>query len=175
MKTWLVSVAVAIALVGGAARAGTENVAFPKGYAENYVLYTTVNKPNAKSGDTLRKFYINKSAMAAYKASKALPSGTILVREDWFTKKDTAKKSIIGPDGKFVTTKKKAVVVSEKRDGWGADYPAGMRNGNWEYAAFNANGERNPKANIKRCFGCHLSKKNDDFIFTMKALRTAAK
>jgi len=50
-------------------------------------------------------------------------------------------------------------VVSEKRDGWGADYPASMRNGNWEYAAFRTNGDRNPKAKIARRFGCHMRKK----------------
>ena len=92
MRNWLVSIAAVIALVGGAAQAGTDNVKFPKGYADNYVLYTTVNKTSKKRGDTFRKFYINKSALAAFKAGDGLPSGTILVREDWFTKKDSAKK-----------------------------------------------------------------------------------
>jgi hypothetical protein len=175
MNGKLISIAAAIVFIGCAAQAGTENVKFPKGYAENYVLYTTVNKPSKKRGDTFRKFYINKSALAAVKAGKTLPSGSVLVREDWFTKKDASNKSIKGADGNFITAKKKGVVVMEKRDGWGAEYPVSKRNGNWEYAAFRVNGDRNPKAKIGRCFGCHMRKKSADFVFTMKALRKAAK
>ena len=63
----------------------------------------------------------------------------------------------------------------EKRNGWGTGYPASMRNGNWEYASFQPNGKRKAKAKIKRCFGCHMRKKGDDFVFSLKALRAAAK
>jgi len=65
----------------------------------------------------------------------------------------------------------------EKGEGWGAAYPASMRNGNWEYAIFKASGERNLKAapRIKGCFGCHMRKKADDFVFSMKELKAAAK
>lgn len=168
-------IAAATSLFATAANAGTENVKFPKGYADKFVQYTFVNKPNKKRGNTLRKFYINKAALAAFRSGGKLPSGTVLVREDWFVKEDAKKVPLKGSDGNFIATKKKGVVVSEKRDGWGVDYPASLRNGNWEYAAFKPNGERRAKAPIKRCFGCHLRKKSDDFVFTMKALRTAAK
>lgn len=170
----LISIASAIALLGATAQAGTENVKFPKGSADNYVLYTTVNKASKKRGDTFRKFFIPRAALAAVKAGKGLPSGTVIVREDWFTKKDAAKMSIKGADGKFVTTKKKGVEVMEKRDGWGADYPASKRNGNWEYASFKPDGKRNAKAKIGRCFGCHMRKKGDNFVFSLKALKKAA-
>ena len=62
----------------------------------------------------------------------------------------------------------------EKRDGWGADYPASKRNGNWEYASFKPDGKRNAKAKIGRCFGCHMRKKGDNFVFSLKALKKAA-
>lgn len=175
MKTALILLATATALVGTTAQAGTENVKFPKNYAADYVQYTFVNKTSKRFGPSFRKFYINKAALAGFKASGKLPSGTVIVREDWFVKKDSDKKAIRGADGNFIVIKKKGVVVSEKRNGWGTEYPASKRNGNWEYAAFKVNGERNPKAKIGRCFGCHLRKKGDDFIFTMKQLRTAAK
>ena len=29
-------------------------------------------------------------------------------------------------------------------------------------------------AKIGRCFGCHMRKKGDDFVFSMKALKKAA-
>lgn len=175
MKAALILVAAATVLIGTTAQAGTENVKFPKNYATDYVQYTFVNKTSKRFGPSFRKFYINRAALAAFTASGKLPSGTVIVREDWIVKKDADKKAIKGADGNFIAINKKGVVVSEKRDGWGTEYPASKRNGNWEYAAFKVNGERNPKAKIGRCFGCHLRKKGDDFIFTMKQLRTAAK
>lgn len=175
MSRSFVFIAAASTFLAASAMAGTENVKFPEGYADTYVQYSFVNKPNKKRGNTLRKFYINKSALAALGTSGKLPSGTVLVREDWFVKEDAKKVPLKGADGNFIATIKKGVVVSEKRDGWGVDYPASMRNGNWEYAAFRPNGERRAKAPIKRCFGCHLRKKSEDFVFTMKALRAAAK
>lgn len=175
MNRWIVSAAAAATIIGGTAQGGTDDVKFPANYASNFVLYTTVNKPSKKRGDTFRKFYVNKAALGALKAGGALPSGTVLVREDWFVKKDAANLTVRGTDGNFVPTKRKGIVVSEKRDGWGTSYPAGIRNGNWEYAAFRADGERNTKANIKRCFGCHLRMKRGDFVFTMKELRAAAR
>ena len=41
MNGKLISIAAAITLLSATAQAGTENVKFPKGYADNYVLYTT--------------------------------------------------------------------------------------------------------------------------------------
>ena len=175
MQRVFVMIVAALSLIAAGAMAGTENVKFPKGYATDFVQYSFVNKTSKRFGPSYRKFYINKAALAAFKKSGKLPSGTVLVREDWFVKTDADKKAIKGADGNFIKTKKKGVVVSEKRDGWGRDYPASKRNGNWEYAAFRVNGDRNPKANIGRCFGCHLRKKGDDFVFTLKALRAAAK
>ena len=165
----------AVSLIAGTAGADTKNVAFPSGYDTDYVLYYDVDKPNKKRGPTYRKFYVNKSALAAVKAGKPLPSGTVLIREDWFVKQDGDKNAIKGTNGRYVPTDKKAVFVMEKRDGWGADYPAGKRNGNWEYAAFKKDGARNEKMKIGNCFGCHLKVKNTDYVFSLKDLKATAK
>ena len=84
MKTALISIGTAILLTSVTAQAGTENVKFPKNYATDYVQYTFVNKTSKRFGQTFRKFFINKAALAAFKANGKLPSGTVLVREDWF-------------------------------------------------------------------------------------------
>jgi plastocyanin len=58
----------------------------------------------------------------------------------------------------------------EKRSGWGAEYSPDMRNGEWEYQAFNAQGQPNPKANIKACFTCHLPHAKQDFVISLAKL-----
>jgi hypothetical protein len=166
--------AAAASLIAGVAVAGTKDVKFPSTYAKDFVLYHNIDKPSKKRGPTFRKFYINKAALASVKSGKALPSGTVIVREDWHVKQDGANNPAKGANGRFVPTKKKGVVVMEKRTGWGASYPASKRNGEWEYAAFKKDGKRNAKAKIGRCFGCHMKAKGKDFVFSQKALKAAA-
>jgi plastocyanin len=62
----------------------------------------------------------------------------------------------------------------EKRAGWGAEYPAEWRNGEWEYAAFNAAGVLNDKANYKACFECHKPHEKQDFVISQAALRSVS-
>jgi len=161
----------------GTAQAGTENVKFPKGYDKKFVRYHAIDKPSKRFGPTHRIFFINKIGLNAVKAGKPLPNGTVIIREDWHVKNDGKKNAIKGANGKYLVTKKKGALVMEKGDGWGAEYPASKRNGNWEYAIFKANGERNVKATprLKGCFGCHMRKKADDFVFSMKELKASAK
>lgn len=159
----------------GMAQAGADNVAFPRGYGSKFVQYHSIDKPSKKRGPTHRVFFINRETLVAIKGGKPLPSGTVIVREDWFVKTDGKKTAIKDAKGRFIKTKRKGVEVMEKRDGWGAAYPPAMRNGNWEYASFKVDGSRRGKANLKRCFACHARMKGADFVFSMGPLRDAAR
>ena len=61
-------------------------------------------------------------------------------------------------------------VVMEKRTGWGAEYPDSLRNGEWEYQAFNALGDSSPKTNLKACFECHKPLEKLDYVMTLPQL-----
>ena len=57
----------------------------------------------------------------------------------------------------------------EKQPGWGAEYSDEQRNGEWEYAWYEPNGDRKVGDNVKfeRCFACHRENvQNQDFTFT---------
>ena len=57
-------------------------------------------------------------------------------------------------------------IVMEKRGGWGAEYPSEIRNGEWEFQAFNADKSINESENGTRCFSCHKAQAQNDFVFT---------
>ena len=167
--------AAAMILAGAApAIAGTENVAFPAKYKNDHVQYTTVDKSHPKRGHSVRVMYADKAAVAALKSGGKLPSGTVLTMEVYRAKVDAAKKPVKDAGGRFVKDKLFGVFVMEKRDGWGGEYPASLRNGNWEYARFTADGTRHKNRDMKSCFGCHKRKSRDDFVFTLKQLRAQA-
>ena len=59
----------------------------------------------------------------------------------------------------------------EKRTGWGAEYPADLRNGEWEYQAFGADKKVNEKANLTACFQCHKPHEAQDFVISLAGLK----
>lgn len=154
-------------LAAGAARAGPEKVVFPAGYQTHFVRYTTVDNTRRK---TVRFMYVNPESLAKAKPNQPAPHGTVIIMED--------HKATLGPDGKPVkdsrgrfvpTTEITNVFVQEKRKGWGAEYGAGKRNGEWEYAWFQPSGQRRtgPRVNFDRCFACHMEQaESDDYTFT---------
>ena len=153
------------------ANADTNLVAFPSGYGDTFVRYTTVDKPHPERGPSVRDIFIGREALAAVKAGRPLPSGTVIVMEVHRARQDAAKTPLPGADGRFAKEALSMVFVMEKRTGWGADYPAALRNGEWEYARFNADGTRHESLDMKSCFGCHKSLAAADFVFTMDALK----
>jgi hemoglobin len=79
-----------------------------------------------------------------------------------------------GPDGRLVKGNLVGVFVMEKGAGWGAEYPDSLRNGEWEYARFGADGQRQ-NVDTKPCFECHKPESAKDYVFTLNELRFRGK
>lgn len=129
------------------AGADSDPVKFPESFADG-VLYATVERGNIKE-----EIFTGRAAIDAVKKGQALPDGTVITLVDY-------------RDGKLFR-----YVVMEKRAGWGADYPPEKRNGEWEYQAFNADKSVNRNENVERCFACHRSQANRDFVHTFDRLK----
>jgi plastocyanin len=166
----LLTAGIIIGALAGRTAAGPEKIAFPAGWKE-HVLYTTVDRYDSKQ---YRELYASTpAAVEAMKAGKPLPDGTVLTLVQYKAQVDAAGNPIKDAKGRFVKGDLIAYTVMEKRAGWGAEYPAEGRNGEWEYAAFNAAGVLNDKANYKACFECHKPHEKQDFVISLAALRAA--
>ncbi len=150
-----------------AVRAGGDKVKFPDTYAKG-VLYTTVDRPDNKQ---FRELYAPKQAIDAVKAGQPVPSGTVLTMVNYKAKLNAAGEPEKDANGRFIKDALAAYVVMEKRTGWGSEYPADMRNGEWEYQAFNADKSVNDKANLKACFTCHKPLDKQDFVFSFEKMK----
>lgn len=149
----------------GAVFAGAEKVAFPEGYQSHFVRYSTIDNEKRKK---VRFFYVNPESLENARAGRPLPNGTVLIMED--------RKAKLGADGTLLKDKRGRFIptaeilnifVQEKRAGWGAEYDDTKRNGEWEYAWFDANGQRPTGKTFDRCFACHKERaESDDFNFT---------
>lgn len=123
-------------------------VKFPPDFAEG-VRYAIVYR-----GDIRQDIFTSRAAIAAVRNGQSIPSGTVITLVDY-------------RDGKLFR-----YVVMEKRTGWGAEYPPEKRNGEWEYQAFNADKSVNDRENLNRCFSCHKSAENKDFVYTLDRMKS---
>jgi plastocyanin len=158
--------AIAIGAIAGTAVAGPEKIKYPNDYLKG-VLYQTLDRPDSKQ---YRELYSTPEAIEAVRAGKPIPSGTVLTLVQWSVHQDAQGNPLKDANGRFMKKDILAHTVMEKRTGWGAEYPASKRNGEWEYAVFNAQGQPNPKANIDGCFQCHLPHAKQDFVISLAKL-----
>ncbi len=151
-----------------AVNAGPENVKFPEQWA-SWERYGVVDRHDNKQ---YRELYAKPEIVKAVREGRPIPDGAVLVMAIHGAKTDASGNPELDANGRFVKGSLNAVTVMEKRKGFGADYPAEWRNGDWEYASFTAEGKPNEKANanIKNCFVCHKPHEKQDFVISLASL-----
>ena len=108
--------------------------------------------------------------MKAAREGQPVPYGTVLTLAAYAAKLDAAGVPIKDANGRFVKDKLLAVNSMMKGQGFGADIPAEVRNGDWIYQSFSPEGKVNDKANLTSCFQCHLPFAKDDYLTNMAKL-----
>ena len=156
----------AVLLVTVRSSAGPDKIAFPADFKKG-VLYTTTDRYDIKQ---YRELYATQDAVKAAKAGQPLPSGTVLTLIQYKAQLDAQGNPLKDARGRFLKGDLVAYTVMEKRSGWGGEYPDDLRNGEWEYALFGADGKLNDKANYKTCFQCHKPHDQQDFVISYPAL-----
>jgi hypothetical protein len=166
-------IAAAATLTGAiVVRAGADKVAFPENYAKG-VVYMQIDRPNNKQ---LTEYYVSQEAIDAAKKGMPLPSGTTITAVGFAAQVDAQGNPVQDSSGHFVKTgNPTGYRVMEKRAGWGTDYTADKRNGEWEYQVFRADKTVNPTADLNGCFGCHKPQDKLDFVFTYDKLKLATR
>jgi hypothetical protein len=150
--------------IAASAMAGPEKFAYPDSYRTEFVRYITIDRPDRK---IVRWFYVNPEALDVAQPGEDLPAGTVLIMEDHQARLDAREEPVVDAQGRFISTDEVTnVFVMEKQPGWGAAYPPEVRNGDWEYAWFLADGTRKADAKFDGCFSCHLSRAERDYTFT---------
>ena len=159
--------ALTLTVAAGTLQAGADRISFPPDFQnqKKWTLYGIIDRPDLK---IVRYFYVDKPSLAAAKPGKPVPYGTTLVMADKKAKLGADGQPVLDKDGRMSSegdfTK---VQLQKKGKGWGDDHPANMKNSDWEYASFNADGSRITDQKYDVCFGCHMNrqKPSEDFTF----------
>jgi len=162
--------AVSLSIVVTGAIAGADKVTFPP--YQTHVLYDVLDQPELKE---VRELYVTPEALKGLKAGQPLPSGTVLSAPTFKALLNDKGELAKDANGRLIRGPLNRIVVMEKRTGWGADYPAELRSGEWEYQVFEPDGK--PRANVKHeaCLTCHKPKGSQDFVFSYPQLLKSAR
>ena len=126
---------------------------FPADFPNGFTLYSSAN-----AGGAFSERYANAAALAAARAGRPLPDGSVII----VVNRPAAGAPPAGYAG------------MESRAGWGAAIPALLRNENWDFAVFDAQKVRNDRLNQAQCLACHRPQGANSHVFTMAELRAAA-
>lgn len=146
------------ALAPGAPKDG--ELAVPADYKSWPKFLSAVQRPDAKQ---VREIYMNPAAAQAT-AAGGFANGTVFVMENYAAMETTDGKLAAGPDGKLIKADLLRVFVMGKGAGWGQSVPEGLRNGNWVYASYLADGRSKGPEDPATCRACHLPVANKDFV-----------
>jgi hypothetical protein len=149
-------------------RAANDQFTFPSTFAEG-VEYLSVDKPSKQ----VHVFYAPQTAIAAAKAGQPMPDGTVFVGVHYNAKLDAQGNPEKDAKGRFIKADLRQFAVMRKQKGWGADYPADKRNGDWEYRIFTKDHEWNDKVPAGVCLDCHLPKASQDYVWSYDDLKKA--
>lgn len=137
-------------------------IAAPPDYRSWTKFLSEVQRPDAKQ---VREIYMNRAATQSRRGEPYRP-GSVFVMENYAAKVDAEGNPVVGPDGKLIKGELLRVFVMGKNTGWGQEVPELLRNGQWIYASYLANGQKGPE-DLNTCRGCHASLRDKpvDFIF----------
>lgn len=145
-------------------RLGPHNIELPADWQTRFIRYATMDKPDRK---IIRHMYVNPEAYSETHPGQPAPRGTFLIMADTRARLDAAGNPLLDSAGRFIPEPGWIAIAAQRKEaGWGEGYAPELRNGEWEYAAFDgAGGRRNVSLNA--CFTCHLqARQAQDFTFT---------
>lgn len=165
MKTLPVAAAVAL-LVGCSSMEPVPAVKYedgqqplPADYKSWPKFLVGIQRPDAKQ---VRDIYVNPRGYSSARG-QPFPDGTTFVMENYAAAANadgTLKKDAAG---NLVKGNLARVFVMGKGAGWAASAPADLRNGNWAYASYGADGKPTADSLIP-CRACHLPLETKDFV-----------
>lgn len=129
-------------LLGWHVHAEVNRVKFPENL-DQLVHYATVRR-----GNVTEHLKTTPDAIAAIKSGRPVPNGTQFVLVD-YRDNDLYR-----------------YFVMEKGDGWGADYDARRRTGDWQFQWFWPDKSINLSENTARCQSCHQGRADQQHLFT---------
>ena len=130
----------------------TSKISIPKDFPKGFVVFDS--KLDEKAG-TVSRNYANAIALAAARAQKPLPEGSVIIVVNYLAKLDAEKQPVREADGSYGVGAVKSYSAMEARAAWGKEIPELLRNDSWVYGVFTPEKVARTEVNQAVCFACH--------------------
>ena len=148
-----------------------DRIGFPEGYQDLYKLLQVFDRPDTGQ---IRVMYGNDLAASFQPGDPSYAYGSILVFEQWSSKRDAQNNILLDDEGHFQRDQLTTIFVMRKERGFGTAYKE-FRNGEWEYVAYRPDRTyQNTPSNTNGCANCHLQAKTTDFVFRVNQFANKA-
>jgi hypothetical protein len=143
-------------------------IAYPESYRGSFLPYAVRARPDL---DQVRHLFANPLAVDAIRNGEPLPHGAMFVAEIYATRKDAEGKPVRRADGRHEAGEVLFLAVMQSGPGWGQRHPREIRNGDWNFAAFDpATGMLDATRAEATCLECHRPMTQTQFVFSYDAL-----
>ncbi len=136
-------------------------LAVPADYRSWPVFLTDIQKTDAKQ---IRDIYINEVGHATDQGDD-FPAGTLSVMEIWKPVMNADGTPEIDANGKMSKDELSLVFLMGKSEGAEELVDPALRNGDWIYAGYQADGVTPGGPDASACRSCHLPEAGNDFVF----------
>ena len=163
----------AVALIATTAIAGKELVTWVPNWQQEFTLAAQMD--DHRGFGVIMEIWVNDIALRSA-GKDEFDSGAIVYGVIYRALQDANDQPIVDANGVWQKDMEQGVrahTAMEKRAGWGVWYRWPVRNGEWEYANFNAEGVRSDRDTLS-CFECHGDVADLDYVYTKFQILEAA-
>jgi cytochrome c553 len=143
---------------------------FPGNFPAGFIEY---DREADVEAHTVTVRYVNPAVADAVKAGTALPSGATVLSGTFEVLLGADGHPMVDPQGRWKLGPLRSVAGMELRQGWGAGVPQLLRNGDWHYGLWSADGASRLNDMHARCLACHQPKSAQNYVFTWTALQAS--
>lgn len=144
-----------------------ERVAFPQNYRQTFTEYQAINR--ALNPDQFIRIFANDIAIRSQRNQGKLEYGAVLVAEIYSVKKNSDDTVKVDAEGNRIQDQLLFIEVLEKQAAFGETPNTVLPTGDWDFAAYQANGLIASK-NLNECRACHMPQVRSDFLFSPEQL-----
>ncbi|WP_237213256.1 cytochrome P460 family protein [Falsiroseomonas oryziterrae] len=150
---------------GDAHRTREPRIVLPHDWEQRFIRYATVDDADRR---IVRHVHVDPDAHARLRPGMPAPDGTLLIMADARARLDTTGQPLRDAGGRFLPEPGWIALFAKRKDARRdrATEP-GLRNGDWDYAAFDGAG-RPRDVSLAACFACHQqARAAQDYTFTL--------
>lgn len=149
-----------------------QKIQLPEDYRATFTNYLSLDR--TQNPDQVIRLFGNEIAMQGTGADGKLAYGSVLVAEVYKAKKDQSGAVIVSSLNRRIEDGLALIAVMQREPGFGDEFSAGLKNGDWDFAAYKPDGSVAGN-DLNGCRTCHAPLTRTNHLFSIEHLVVESK